>query len=412
MFSNKRIVMILSLFSISLSSAGWAQDPRSTAGAVINVVRVGSGSSRMCGPDPAREMIEGQQETFSTTLANIGAKLWELVVNNQRPIGMDFTRVKAHALPIGVTEPMQLEGWCGTASSGFELDYRNIIGMTLFKSRIQVSFLYGAAGANGGKHIANIMVVPAELESKIGFTANAKVQISDPVYLSGKVASMIVAVEVNVRGPIDDATVTQVWEIRGDGKILSLGGRHERIAENSLKILQETYLHASNAAQNVEDKYRSIAVSCVDQVFADAENSYVRGVLSRTNLTVGQMQYALEEYGKFMAERARDAELHEATRPGVNDLIGLHIRQARHRSEWPAPVVISDVQVLPAQAAQFTESAKLCLREEFLESLHVNLPTAVLTDEYLEGKVHYHRVTFKNDGTGIVAVWESQDQPF
>ncbi len=420
MQSNKPFHVFLGLVAAAtLASTASANDPNSTAGSILQVTRSDIAAPTRCEPRPAMssELSGGADPDEglpmrSGGLANIGEKLWDLIVNNQRPVTVDFDKVKAHALPSGYNDPMKLDDWCGTNSSAFELDYRNIIGISLFKTRIQLSFLYGAKGPSGGKHIANVMVVPARLDTKLGFTANARVQVSDPVYLAGKVASMVVAVEVNVRGPFDSSTVTQMWEVRGDGKIIPVTRHPERIADAALSSMKNEYGYAINHALQLDRQHRAIAASCVEQVFGEWERNY-HSVLHRTRLDPNQLFYTLEDYGTFMAKRKRDGEIRRAARPGAEDVVFVEIRAARQNGRFPGIIAAADLTVDPNKIAEFQRSGRECMDTAFLDRIAAQLPAAVLEEEYLAGNAKYHRVTWtSSDAGGIRAVWESRDTPY
>jgi hypothetical protein len=212
-----KTMKLLTVLSILISIPALAEDPRSVKGGGLRL-RPGAPTA----PGLCEEQIDERFSDVNPVLVNIGEKAWELIVDNKGPIGLEVSQSSsrgAHALPKGVLKPDQIGPWCGTGSRSFELEFSNILGMSLFRTKIGVHFMYGAPFRGKGKHLANVTVVPSEFNSKIGFTANVRVKVSDPIYVQKQVALMRVIVEVNVRGPIDNVTESKVFEIKGDGTV-------------------------------------------------------------------------------------------------------------------------------------------------------------------------------------------------
>jgi hypothetical protein len=155
-------------------------------------------------------------------LANLGEKAWDLVINNRRPLGVEFANLRAHALPQGVASPIQISPWAGPTTHHFKLEYENLLGMTMFSTESGLQFYHGAPYQDRGQHLANLTVEPTEITARIGFTGNVKVRISEPVYKAGQIASMIVTTQLDLRGPIDNITQSQSFEVKGNGEIVDL----------------------------------------------------------------------------------------------------------------------------------------------------------------------------------------------
>lgn len=167
----------------------------------------------------AQPSAEKHQLAIDPALVNIGSALWDLILSNNRPVGVDFERIQAQALPRGVSDPMQLSPWAGVSSFELEMGVENVLGMDLLSSATRVQFHYGAPYQGQGRHIANLTASPQDYHALIGFTGNVRVRTSVPVYRAGGVASILMTVEANIRGPLDDLTQSRTVEILGDGSV-------------------------------------------------------------------------------------------------------------------------------------------------------------------------------------------------
>ena len=165
------------------------------------------------------------QQSDNPILVLVGKTLWDLILNNNRPVGVDFDRIQAHALPVGVTDPMVLAPWRGPGIYRVEMGSENMLGMDLFTAQSRVQFYYGAPYQGVGQHLANITIAPESFHSFLGFTGNVKVRLSSPVYKEGQIASTLATIEVNIRGPLDTLTQSDTIELSGDGRIKSIMNR-------------------------------------------------------------------------------------------------------------------------------------------------------------------------------------------
>lgn len=154
-------------------------------------------------------------------LANIGEKVWTLITGNERPHGVDWTKIKAHALPLGVNAPIELPSWNeDTKCEGFEILIENVLGIDLFRMETELSYNYGAPYRGNGKHIANVTVIAKDASAFIGFKGNSEVRVLDPFYDSNRVAILPIVIETKVSGPFDTIVRSQRYDLRGDGKSL------------------------------------------------------------------------------------------------------------------------------------------------------------------------------------------------
>ena len=178
---------------------------------------------------PIPEPVMAPSTMPEPTLLLLGKTVWDLILNNNRPIGVDFEKIQVHALPIGVTDPMQLMPWMGPATYLIEMGSENSLGVDLFTAKSRVQFYYGAPFQGQGLHLANVTVSPDEYYAFLGFTGNVKVRASNPVYKGNGLASMLITIDTNIRGPLDTLTQSETFELTGDGRLQPLKSNLERL---------------------------------------------------------------------------------------------------------------------------------------------------------------------------------------
>lgn len=160
-------------------------------------------------------------------LTNIGEKFWNLITGNERPHSVDWDKIKAHALPEGVSSPVELFPWnAELKSESFDVLIENFIGTDLFHMETTVSYNFGAPHKGVGQHIANVTVMPRDANAFFGFRGDASVRVLDPLYDSKHVAMLPIVIELKVTGPFDTIVRSERFDLRGDGEIARVGEYH------------------------------------------------------------------------------------------------------------------------------------------------------------------------------------------
>jgi hypothetical protein len=102
----------------------------------------------------------------------------------------------------------------------YEVAYKNLFGMEVVKFHFRLAYTYGGGRAGAGRYLANVSVLPAELNVLWGYTFNAEVQVMPAVNL-GNVTSPVAGLEVNVvwqvKTVLKESDNSVHYFVRGDG---------------------------------------------------------------------------------------------------------------------------------------------------------------------------------------------------
>jgi hypothetical protein len=127
----------------------------------------------------------------------IGQKVWQIVEAN-KPVVTTETPV-AYALPRGLSCWADLQNWQPPRTQSYEVSYKNGFGMEVVKFRFRLHYTYGGGRAEGiGRYLANVTVMPADLEVLWGYTFNASVEVGQAVNL-GTLDNPTAGLELNVK---------------------------------------------------------------------------------------------------------------------------------------------------------------------------------------------------------------------
>jgi hypothetical protein len=152
-------------------------------------------------------------------IVNIGQKVWE-VVQAGKPVVNVHGAPMAFALPRGLTCWNQLDSWQAPKVNSYEVTYKNGFGMEVVKFRFRLQYTYGGGKSGKGKYLANVTVMPAEINVLWGYTFNANVDVQQALNL-GTTDSPVAGLEMNLKWSV--STVLKQSEnsfhffVQGDG---------------------------------------------------------------------------------------------------------------------------------------------------------------------------------------------------
>jgi|GEM_PF-1320261 len=151
-------------------------------------------------------------------IINIGQKVWEIVQAGKPVVHME-TPV-AYALPRGLNCWTDLEHWQPPRTQIYEVKYKNGFGMEVVKFRFRLHYTYGGGKAERGQYLANVSVLPAELNVLWGYNFDANVEVQPAINL-GSSENPIGGLELNVRWVVKTVLKESVnsfhFFVQGDG---------------------------------------------------------------------------------------------------------------------------------------------------------------------------------------------------
>jgi hypothetical protein len=151
-------------------------------------------------------------------IVNIGQKVWEIVQAGKPVVNIE-TPV-AYALPRGLNCWTDLEHWQAPRTQVYEVSYKNGFGMEVVKFRFRLHYTYGGGKAELGQYLANVSVLPAELNVLWGYNFDAKVEVQPAINLGTK-ENPIGGLELNVRWTVKTVLKESInsfhFFVQGDG---------------------------------------------------------------------------------------------------------------------------------------------------------------------------------------------------
>lgn len=148
----------------------------------------------------------------------MGEKIWKVIEANKPVVNIKTPTISA--LPRGLTCWADLEQWQAPKTATYEVKYKNGFGMEVVKFRFRLHYTYGGGRAGKGKYLANVAVMPAELNVIWGYTFNAEVEVGQAVNL-GTSDSPVAGLELNmkwqVKTVVKEINSSYHYFVQGDG---------------------------------------------------------------------------------------------------------------------------------------------------------------------------------------------------
>jgi hypothetical protein len=156
---------------------------------------------------------------------NTGKVLWGIVKSN-KPI-VNVKTDSASALPEGVKDWTQLQGWKVPQARLYRMIYKNLYQMTVVDFTYRVIFTSGGNMQGKGKYLCEATIVPAQLEVAWGYTFNAEGFVQSILNV-GSHTDPIGAVELRMKWGVDTyfkhSENTASFFLQGDGVFVNLTG--------------------------------------------------------------------------------------------------------------------------------------------------------------------------------------------
>ena len=151
-------------------------------------------------------------------IINMGTKIWKIIEANKPVVNLNF--VAASALPKGVTDWQDMQGWQAPMSQIVHMTYTNGFNMNVVDFAYRIIFTYGGSVNGKGKYITQMQVMPANLSVAWGYTFEASADantITNAGTSANPVAALQALVSWRVKTVIKDMQSTNSYYMRGDG---------------------------------------------------------------------------------------------------------------------------------------------------------------------------------------------------
>ncbi len=157
------------------------------------------------------------------TLKLIGEKLVEIIKMGEAVV--DIKRDAVAVVPGGLQSWQQLAGWQAPMTKVYRYTVSNLLGMDVVDFRLKVSGMWGGNYNGRGQYLANVLVVPTDLNVRWGWELHVWSENRDPVN-TGSTESPIAGLGFDIRYVIktflNEKNGTQDYFVTGDGKIQAL----------------------------------------------------------------------------------------------------------------------------------------------------------------------------------------------
>lgn len=167
-----------------------------------------------------------EPEPVLDQIVNIGKWIWDLVQKNKPAVSYQVN--KAQAMPKNVANWAELQSWQPPRTAAYTASYKNAYGSEVVRFKFRVFYLYGGNLDGKGAYLANVSVIPDELNVAWGYSFDAKVEVPEVVNVGTKenpMAGMTVQLTWSVDTMLKHAQSTVVFFITGDGAILPVNLR-------------------------------------------------------------------------------------------------------------------------------------------------------------------------------------------
>lgn len=236
---------LLMLLSLVAGQLGYAADSMPIV--PITSANVHAVSQNM--PEPTNDIELSQREraqqaldpitvgvglVLISALINLGQYAWDLIVDGDPKV--DFQNNSASAVPQGITNWTQLQGWKDPVSKLYEVDLMENATDSLGKIYFRLVFEAGGNYQGKGKYLANVTVIPAQITipTRRDFFARTQVvQIVNQGTPTNPIAGMTIVLQWGLSGTIFHSPTVQTigFHVRGDGAFNVVGAANEQPQE-------------------------------------------------------------------------------------------------------------------------------------------------------------------------------------
>lgn len=130
------------------------------------------------------------------TVIAVGEKIWKIVEANKPVVTIQTPIV--HALPRGLSCWLDLDSWKAPQVKAYEILYKNLYGMEVVKFRFRLQYTYGGGKASHGQYLANVTVMPAEVNVVWLYTFDAQIEVEQAVNM-GSIENPLAGLGLNLK---------------------------------------------------------------------------------------------------------------------------------------------------------------------------------------------------------------------
>ncbi|MBX3020851.1 MAG: hypothetical protein KF799_04180 [Bdellovibrionales bacterium] len=216
-----RSLLVFAAFSASMAQADSTWAPWEISSVTTTQIDEQTLTSGLVADDDNCVKLNGVVDELLVNwdqIVAVGTKVWQIAEANKPVVNVKTPVISA--LPRGLSCWSDLEQWKAPKVQTYETVYKNGFGMEVVKFRFRLHYTYGGGSKGKGQYLANVTVMPAELNVSWGFNFNAVVEVGQAVNL-GTSEDPIAGLELNmkwqVKTIVKDINSSYHYFVQGDG---------------------------------------------------------------------------------------------------------------------------------------------------------------------------------------------------
>lgn len=168
----------------------------------------------------AIDILSGKAEDVAViveSIVNVGKSLWSIVEGGTPVVNVENS--SANAIPEGVTNWSQLQGWELPQSKTFRFIIRDY-GVKVVSFTYRIMYISGGSYESQGQYLKNVTVLPSDIYVAWFYSFNAQVEIPALVNrgtVEDPIAAMQVVLKWQVNTPFSHREQADIFFVQGDG---------------------------------------------------------------------------------------------------------------------------------------------------------------------------------------------------
>lgn len=150
----------------------------------------------------------------------LGEKIYDVIKKNE-PV-MNIQTDTWSVLPTGIRSPFELNSWKKSGLTGWVITYTNLYGFDVVDVAFVTSFAYGGQKEDKGAFLANVAMIPTNVDVAWGYTVNMTTEAMEAINVGTKespIAGLGYSAELKVETIFKKSLLTFAFNVNGKGEI-------------------------------------------------------------------------------------------------------------------------------------------------------------------------------------------------
>lgn len=150
-------------------------------------------------------------------IVNTGKEVWKVIEAGQPTLSE--THNYASALPQGISKTFELQGFSGLEYKSYRLVADNTFGMRMIDVVFTVAHRFGGSYKGEGKYLADVTVIPSDIEVSWGYTLDMgvdNIRVANIGKREDPVAGLSLEVSLKISTMFQKNVIRRLLDFRGD----------------------------------------------------------------------------------------------------------------------------------------------------------------------------------------------------